>query len=320
MKTWYVKDLSQLTKVSVQTLHYYDKIGLLEPSIRLANGYRCYGEKDLLKLQQIIALKFFGFQLSKIKAILKEDINVFDSFLKQAKLLEENAKTLFETSKTLNEIISNCDVDKSIPWKTIIKLIEVYRMTKELETSWAGRIFSPEELKQYASFEQELKTRFTKAQKEAFEKEWANLVQQIGDNLDKDPESEFGITSGKKLMDLVNGLYGKKYAGLRTKIWEKGYKEGQMEGEHALSPGIVEWLDKAVDAYYLNAIENLLLQIGSKSKSSKEIAMEWNDLLENMCGDEQSLKDEVVEMALKDDKVSEVAKKWLRANFLKITN
>ncbi|HAT9096872.1 TPA: MerR family DNA-binding transcriptional regulator, partial [Legionella pneumophila subsp. pneumophila] len=60
MTQWFVKDLSQLTSVSVQTLHHYDRIGLLKPSLRLANGYRVYSEKDLLKLQQIIALKFFG--------------------------------------------------------------------------------------------------------------------------------------------------------------------------------------------------------------------------------------------------------------------
>ena len=59
MAQWYVKELSKLTQVTVQTLHHYDRIGLLQPSVRLANGYRLYSEKDLLKLQQIIAFKFF---------------------------------------------------------------------------------------------------------------------------------------------------------------------------------------------------------------------------------------------------------------------
>ena len=61
MTQWYVKDLSKLTGISVQTLHHYDRIALLKPSLRLSNGYRLYSEQDLLKLQQIIALKFFGF-------------------------------------------------------------------------------------------------------------------------------------------------------------------------------------------------------------------------------------------------------------------
>ena len=58
---WYIKEFSQLTKVSVRMLHHYDKVGLLKPSVRLLNGYRLYSEKDMLKLQQIIVLKSFGF-------------------------------------------------------------------------------------------------------------------------------------------------------------------------------------------------------------------------------------------------------------------
>lgn len=49
MAQWYVKELSKLTGVSVQTLHHYDKINLLAPSVRHANGYRLYSERDLLQ-------------------------------------------------------------------------------------------------------------------------------------------------------------------------------------------------------------------------------------------------------------------------------
>ena len=72
MAQWYVKELSNLTQVSVQALHHYDRIGLLKPSVRLPNGYRLYSEQDLLKLQQIIALKFFGFELSQIKILTQQ--------------------------------------------------------------------------------------------------------------------------------------------------------------------------------------------------------------------------------------------------------
>ena len=89
MAQWFVKDLSRLTQVSVQTLHHYDRIGLLKPSLRLTNGYRVYTEKDLLGLQQIIALKFFGFELSKIKALLTDDEGALEHLAKQAKLLEQ---------------------------------------------------------------------------------------------------------------------------------------------------------------------------------------------------------------------------------------
>lgn len=63
MTGWYVKNLSRLAKISVQTLYDCDRIDLLTLSLRLPNGYRRYCEKNVLRLQQIMALKCFGFSL-----------------------------------------------------------------------------------------------------------------------------------------------------------------------------------------------------------------------------------------------------------------
>ena len=94
MTQWYVKDLSKLTGISVQTLHHYDRINLLTPSLRLRNGYRVDSEKDLLKLQQILALKFFGFELRQIKGLMIGKINAYDQLFIQAQLLSKKAHTL----------------------------------------------------------------------------------------------------------------------------------------------------------------------------------------------------------------------------------
>ena len=75
--------------------------------------------------------------------------------------------------------------DKSIPWETVIKLIEVYRMTQQLEHSWVKEIFTPEELKQYVEFETELKTKSTPAEQTAFEKNWLVMVEDVRRNLSK---------------------------------------------------------------------------------------------------------------------------------------
>lgn len=137
MTQWYVKDLSKLTGVSVQTLHHYDRIGLLKPSIRLDSGYRLYLEKDLLRLEQIIALKSFGFGLAQISMLLKGNIDASEHFKAQSMFLEEKAKSLVKASQALKSIIAGSSPDKSIPWKNIIKLIEVYNMTQEPDKTWA---------------------------------------------------------------------------------------------------------------------------------------------------------------------------------------
>ena len=114
MKQWYVKELSQLTKVTVQTLHHYDRINLLKPSVRLDNNYRLYSEKDLLKLQQIIALKFFGFELAQIKKLLEGDVDMVDHFTVQTTFLKEKADAFMAAHQTLQTIVSDCRSKKSL--------------------------------------------------------------------------------------------------------------------------------------------------------------------------------------------------------------
>lgn len=313
MTQWYVKDLAKLTKVSVQTLHHYDRIGLLNPSVRLPNGYRLYSEKDLLKLQQIIALKYFGFELTQIRTLLINEKDILDHFDIQSQFLEEKAQTLLKASHTLRNITANCDQNKSIPWETIIQLIEVFRMTQQLENKWVEKILNPEELKAYINFEQNLKTRFSQNGKESWEKEWFEIVNQINSNLKSDPKSELGMKIGKQCMDLVNKLYGKEHVTLRMIIWEKGFKGGHASADcHGLSPKAIDWLDQAMKAYYYNQIYIILNQVDQKSEDV--ILKKWNDLLSEMYGDEKIPKNKLVEGLLNDDNVNHAAKTWLKKN------
>ncbi len=247
MKQWYAKELSQLTQVSVRTLHYYDKIGLLKPSMRLPNDYRLYSEKDLLKLQQIIALKFFGFELSQIKLLLAKQENVVENFAMQSKFLQEKADALQEASMILKRVTESCRCHKSIPWENVIQLIEVYHMTQQLEHNWVKEIFTPDELKQYVEFEKEMKTTLQKA---VFEKNWQQFMMELKNKFHEDPESKVGIDFGKRYMEWVDSIYGKKYAHLRTKKWEQGFGEGKGLDEIGLTPELLSWIEKAVNAYY----------------------------------------------------------------------
>jgi len=69
-RTYRVKEFADLTNVTVRALHHYDGIGLPRPKRRARNGYRVYAERDLLRLQQIVTLKFMGFRLEEIRRIL----------------------------------------------------------------------------------------------------------------------------------------------------------------------------------------------------------------------------------------------------------
>lgn len=69
MKT--VNEVSKLTGVSIRTLQYYDKIGLLTPAMRTEAGYRLYDDTALERLQQILLFRELEFPLSDIRAVLE---------------------------------------------------------------------------------------------------------------------------------------------------------------------------------------------------------------------------------------------------------
>ena len=68
MKT--VKQMSQLSGISVRTLHYYDEINLLTPSFIAENGYRYYDNEAFEKLQEILLFRELDFPLKDIQQLL----------------------------------------------------------------------------------------------------------------------------------------------------------------------------------------------------------------------------------------------------------
>ncbi len=71
-----IGDFSKLSQVSIKTLRYYDKVGLLKPnSVDGLTGYRSYSVSQLPRLNRILALKDLGFSLEQIAQVLDEGIS-----------------------------------------------------------------------------------------------------------------------------------------------------------------------------------------------------------------------------------------------------
>lgn len=316
MTKWYVNDLSKLTGVSVQTLHHYDRIDLLKPSIRRTNGYRMYSEQDLLRLQKVIALKFFGLPLKQIKSILHTDLSTKESLVAQSKALEQKAHSLLRMSELLQTTLPTVSDDKSIPWKTIIDLIEVYKMTEDLNNSWLKEIFTPKELNEYGEFLTHLKNDKEAWQRhKTFQKEWGELTQTIQNSLTLDPTSEEGIKLGERCMQIINKLYGTKYAHLRTKKFEQGFGEGKGLQESNLTPEAARWLERATNAYWEQRLYRILDQVGTTRDA--DVRKLWNTALIDMHGDDESRTPLIYERAVNDVKVSPQAKAWLQRIYAK---
>lgn len=112
MRPYSVKSLAKLAGVSVRTLHHYDRLGLLKPSVRTEANYRLYGQQELIRLQQILFYKELDFPLGEILSIL-DDPN-FDrlSALESHKLaLQARQYRLSTLLNTIDKTISTLKGD-----------------------------------------------------------------------------------------------------------------------------------------------------------------------------------------------------------------
>ena len=140
-----VKELAQLSGVSVRTLHFYDAIGLLKPARVGENQYRYYEEEQLLALQQILFFRELGFELKKIQSIVRRPD--FD----RLEALRAHRELLLRKKERIVKLIQTID-------KTIQKLKSGGRAMKgKLKDKDLYQGFAPEK---QADYEEYIKNRF----------------------------------------------------------------------------------------------------------------------------------------------------------------
>jgi DNA-binding transcriptional MerR regulator len=116
-----VKEVAELSGLSIRALHHYDAIGLLIPSFRSAAGYRLYDADDLLRLQQIVIGRELGLSLEDIRRSLD------DASFDRRRALHEQRDALRRRAQHTAEMIHAIDAAIAIidaaHDRTIVELI-----------------------------------------------------------------------------------------------------------------------------------------------------------------------------------------------------
>lgn len=102
-----VGEVAKKMGVTVRTLQYYDKEGLLSPSAESQGGRRLYTDKDLVTLHQIISLKSLGFSLDDIKRhliSLETPIDVANALTEQADSIREKIEQLTASLTAIEQL------------------------------------------------------------------------------------------------------------------------------------------------------------------------------------------------------------------------
>lgn len=98
-----VKEISGLTGISARTLHYYDEIGLFQPTCKSEAGYRLYDDKALETLQQILFFREFDIPLKEIKSVMENPA------LERNQILQMQRKMLLAKKQRMERLIASID-------------------------------------------------------------------------------------------------------------------------------------------------------------------------------------------------------------------
>jgi DNA-binding transcriptional MerR regulator len=125
--------VATLTGVSVRTLHHYDDIGLVVPSVRTPAGYRGYTDVDLERLQLVLTYRAAGLPLDEIRALLDDaDADVVANLQRQHALLTEQANRLQDTIKAAEAAEAQARWGDTDAWKQ-----SQQRTARLTEDDWA---------------------------------------------------------------------------------------------------------------------------------------------------------------------------------------
>lgn len=262
-----VKQVSDLTGVSVRTLQYYDEIGLLKPSDTTAAGYRLYNKASLETLQQILFFKELDFPLKDIKAIMQNpQFDRLNALRDQRKLIKAKADRLgnllglidrllkgeedmsfkeFDMTEYFNalEDFKETHLDEIVTyWGSMEKFDEMFETMKEKESE-IGQLA----IKQYGSIE-----KYTQAMKQ-------------------------NLTDFKGTMDRMNSLAdpSKDYVAKNTELHKKLTSDIRKDPASAEIQSIVKELMELMEDT-LNGIDmgdnywNLVLEGYTTDKAVRE--------------------------------------------------
>lgn len=209
MKT--VKEVSEISGISVRTLHYYDEIGLLIPTEINEAGYRLYDDKAIERLQRILYFREFDLPLKEIKAIMD------NPNLDMDKLLADQRKILYAKKERLERLVAS--IDDILKGENKMDF-EVFSKA-ELEEVFQDimKIYSKEQLqvlvKNFGSIEEYKEQYIANVSKPSAQEHMAKMVEWYGD---KELVKEFMTNPGSSK---IGKAYNNRIEDIYRRIWEK---------------------------------------------------------------------------------------------------
>jgi DNA-binding transcriptional MerR regulator len=190
-----VGELARRTGLTIRTLHHYDDIGLVKPSLRTEVGYRVYIPADVARLQHVISLRQLGLTLDEIRNCLDRPefapLEVIRLHLARLRKQMESQQALCERLEAIAAHFCTAD---EVSTDDLVKTIEAM--------TFAERYFTPEQLTLIKRRREEAGDELLRERQE----DWAKLIADIRAKMDGgvDPTDAKVLLLAERWLEMVD--------------------------------------------------------------------------------------------------------------------
>ena len=236
-----VHEVSKIAGVSIRTLQYYDKIGLLHPAGYSDSGYRLYDDTDLRRLQQIMLFRELEFPLKDIRKIVEDPhFDQGKALRQQIELLElkkEHLEDLIELARNLQKKGEDFMDFKAFDTS------KIEEFAREAKKSWGD---TPE----YKEYEKK-NGKKTVEETKAMADKMMEIIAEFGPMKDTDPSSDEAQAQVVKLQSYISDNYYKCSDEILAGLGQMYVAGGEFTDniDAAGGKGTAEFISKAIEIH-----------------------------------------------------------------------
>jgi MerR family transcriptional regulator, thiopeptide resistance regulator len=237
-----VGELARRTGLTVRTLHHYDEIGLLKPSLHTESGHRLYTADDVARLQQVISLRQLGFGLEEVRDCLdRPDFSPLEVIRLHVARLREQIDWQRNLCERLEALAAHFRTAEEVSADEFLRTIEVMTMIENY--------YTPEQLESFRKRREEAAASGVDIAKQG-QADWAALLADYTAELERgtDPADPRLQELEKRRQALVNAFTGGDPAieANLQRLWtEQGDK---LSAQYGMDPKLMEYLGKVAEA------------------------------------------------------------------------
>ena len=230
-----VGELAEAAGLTVRTLHHYEEVGLLSPQERSHNGYRLYGEAQVMRLYQILALRQLGLSLDQIREVLARQVDPLEVVKRHLEAVERTVDLQGRLRDRLRAVLAGLDRSEEPTAEGLLEALEVMNRMEQY--------YTPEQLSQLAKRRDQLGDEgMARAQQE-----WADLIAEArslkeAEANPRDPRAQAVAHRWNELIESFTGGDAGMAASLQ-KLYETEGPEKASRG--MLDAELVAWVSQA---------------------------------------------------------------------------